>query len=168
MNIPKGEEAAEALIAEVEALFELDVKQRALVLHMAGVTTDHDQPDRTYEDFFRACGLSSCRIQGQPLETHNEILPDGTPDGGWAEAPGLAIRWQKGALNFEEGEVSWNGCFLVTLLQVAEAQLEFYENSKYACNDNADALVKVREAMEILNRRQIRRFCCGVRGKHEM
>jgi hypothetical protein len=165
-KIGKGDEAAERLIMEVEALFEMDVVVRDCVEQAVVHATNPETREMTYEQFYEAASLSECRIGGQPVVTTDYTDGEGNPDGGWSEATGLSVRWQRGPLDMDD-DVPWNGCFLVTVLEVARQRLEYYQQTKFKCADNSEALGHVEKAIEALNRRQVRRFCGGVRGTHE-
>ena len=164
--IGKGDDAHLGLIAEVEAMFNMTVLQRSKVEYQAMIATSPGEPDWDYQKFYDAA-LRDLEITGQPLESEHYLDSDENPDGGYIEGTGLAIRWQRGALDFDGDGVPWNGCFLVTLLEAAKEQLKFYQSTKFKSDDNAEAMAKVQEAIDILNRRQVARFTRGVRGKHE-
>ena len=164
--IGKGEDAQFALMAEVEAMFDMTVVQRSKVEYQSMIATSPGEEDWTYQKFYDEV-LSDLVISGQPLESEHYLDADENPDGGFTEGTGLSIRWQRGALDFDGDGVPWNGCFLVTLLEAATEQLEFYQSTKFKGTDNAEAMAKVQEVIDILNRRQVSRFTRGVRGKHE-
>lgn len=166
MKIGKGEQAAENLMSEVEALFDMTTDQRESVMKRIEQITSEDTHDWTYEEFYDAAGLAKCRIAGQPLQAEHHADEDGNPDGGHIEGPGLSIRWQRGPLDPSDDE-PWNGCFMVSVLEAARMRLEYYQETKFKCDDNEEALESIEKAIRILNRRQVERFCRGVRGKHE-
>lgn len=164
--VGKGNEARERLMSEVEALFIMNSEKRKEVESAAVVVTQDGHADNTYERFVRLAGLTAKDIAGQPLESANYTDGDGNPDGGYVEGPGLAIRWQRGPI--DPDEEPWNGCFLVTVLEAAKRQLEFYQSGKFKCERNENALDHVNMAIEILNNRQFERFVQGVRGVNEV
>jgi hypothetical protein len=164
--IGKGEDVAEALMMEVEALFRMDVVQRDCIQKAIGIVTDSENKDYSYEDFYNMAGLDEYEISGQPIEATNFTDGEENPDGGHTEGCGLSIRWQRGALDFDD-DVPWNGCFMVTLLESAQRRLEYYQETKFKCDDNEEALGHIKSAIKVLNRRQVERFCRGVRGGHK-
>lgn len=166
MMIEKGSDAADALMMEVEALFDMDLVQRDCIEQAIVAVTKPETKPYSYEQFYDMAALSKCRIAGQPIESTNFTDGEGNPDGGHTEAAGLSIRWQRGTLDTDD-EVPWNGCFLVTLLESARLRLEYYQDTKFKCADNEEALYHIEESIKILNRRQVQRFCKGVRGSHE-
>jgi hypothetical protein len=163
--IGKGEEAFNGVMEEIEAMFEMDVVQRDCVEQAVFKMTEPDTREYTYQELYDTA-LSDLRIFGQPMTLVDYTDGEGNPEGGWMEACGLQIRWQRGALDFED-DVPWNGLFLVTLLEAAQRRLEYYQSTKFECEDNAEALQHITDAINVLNSRQIRRFCEGSRGKHE-
>ena len=165
--IGKGEEAAQMLIDEVDRLFGMNLGQRKRMIAAVKEATLSSE-DWTYERFYDEAGLQDCEIAGQPISGENWTDEDGNPDGGWLEAPGVSIRWQRGPIDpeSEDGE-PWNGAFLVTVLECALKQLEFYQSGKYKCATNFSALSYVQDAINILNTRQRERFKKGVRGQHK-
>lgn len=164
--IKKGVEEYERLMHEIEAFFEMTPKERLKVEKAVYRVTDAEERPYTYGQFCELVGVQDLKISGQPLESMSYTDEDGNPDGGWTEAPGLHIRWQRGPLNFD-GETAWNGCFLVSVLEAAKRQLEFYQTTKFNCADNENAMAMVEMAIRILNKRQLDRFERGVRGGHE-
>jgi hypothetical protein len=165
--IGKGPEAAASLMSEVEALFDMTVKQRSEVEAAVDICTDPAEPETSYCQFYEMAGLFECRVSGQPIEAEDHTDGDGNPDGGWVEGCGLSIRWQRGPLDDGEDGLPWNGCFPVTLLEAVKHRLEYYQDGKFACQDNSAALFHIESAIKILNNRQIERFCRGVRNSHE-
>lgn len=164
--IGKGPDWEESLMFEVESLFEMDSIAREKVENAIAECCDPDLPSKTYADLYVMAGLEMCRVSGQPVESENYTDEDGNPDGGWVDAPGLQIRWQRGPVDFDDA-TPWNGCFLVTVLEAARRQLEFYQGGKFKCHDNEEALLHVESAIRTLNRRQVDRFKNGIRGKHK-
>jgi len=165
MFIDKGDGAYCDLMFEVDAMFNLTPLQRSQVERAAATATSKKELDQTWEDFYKLAGLEDAELSSQPMVTSNYTDGDGNPDGGHAEACGLAIRWQRGKIEPDEMP-PWNGCFTVTVLQAVKAQLEFYQRTKYKSAENAIALEHVDIAITVLERRQRERFCRGVRGKH--
>lgn len=166
-EIKKGAEEYNRLMHEIEAFFEMDVEERSRVEKVVYKATDSEERPYTYKHLCELIMAQDLRIAGQPLKSGNYTDGEGNPDGGYSEAPGLQIRWQRGALDFEDEEEPWNGCFLVTVLEAAKRQLEFYQSTKFKCADNENAMAMVEMAIRILNKRQLDRFERGVRGGHE-
>lgn len=166
--IGKGKDAVDSLVLEVENLFDMTDKQREVVFRAIDLSTNPDEKDWTYETFYIMAELQYCQISGQPITSENSMDGEGNPDGGWIEAPGVQIRWQRGPIDpdDENGE-PWNGAFLVTVLECARRQLGYYQSGKYACDSNAKALRQLDDVIFTLNGRQLERFIRGVRGQHE-
>ena len=139
-TVGKGVAAAEALMTEVEALFDMTVEQRAAVESAIDVCTDPDEPETSYYQFYEMAELFECKISGQPLDAGDFTDGDGNPDGGWAESTGLQIRWQRGALDKDAEGYPWNGAFPVTVLEAVMLRLEYYQRGKFKCDDNDEAI----------------------------
>jgi hypothetical protein len=163
--IEKGDEARISLLAEVQSLFDLTSEQLGRVLGCVYFVTNPSSPNCSYEEFFISSGLNEATLKTQPLSGTNFVDGNGNPDGGYLEGTGLHIRWHRGSI--KNDGVPWNGCFLITLLTAAKQQLEYYQSTKWYCDDNQQALDKISDAINILSNRQIERFKRGVRGKHE-
>ena len=95
---------------------------------------------------------------------------DGNPAGGYAEIQterrGWTLQFQNGPLDREAGDVP-NGVFVEDLLKIVQLRLEFYQNSKFRCSENAEAVCFVTEAIRVLQERRSDRQKRGVEGKHE-
>ena len=90
---------------------------------------------------------------GEDVYGHNDTK-DGNPAGGHAacqygeagdkilhdrDATHFAIRWQDGPVDREAGEKA-NGAFVEDVIDVCKRRLEFYEDSPFACPENAEAI----------------------------
>lgn len=82
----------------------------------------------------------------------------------------LRIDWQDGPLvdpvTGERREP--NGCFVETVIRAAVGRLEHYQAGRFACEENAHALVDLRSALEFLDKRTAAREAQGVEGTHEV
>ena len=73
-------------------------------------------------------------------------------------------------INFQKGghkEVGVNGVTLISLLGICINQLEYFQNSDFATEENQKAIEKIEEAMEYLNKRLEDRKKRNVYGKYE-
>lgn len=103
----------------------------------------------------------------QKLEVSNDTTPEGKPDGGHYEAPGLVIDWQKGALVGPNGEeLEPNGLFLETAVRACIARLEYYQTTEFKGRENAVALTHLETALLWLGKRAADREARGVLGTH--
>lgn len=92
---------------------------------------------------------------------------DGNPAGGTFYATGVTGRFQNGPLGRGAGRQVPNGTFVETLLRIAKERLDFYQESKFNCRENALAITKIEEAIHWLNSRTARREEAGVEGTHD-
>lgn len=119
-------------------------------------------------------GFKSLADTGIDISGHNDTDSQGNPAGGYARDTlpshgrrhGFDITWQDGPVDRDAGDVP-NGAFLEDVLEVCARRLEFYQGSRFACQENADALMHVRRAVDRLADRRRDRQDRGVQGKHE-
>jgi hypothetical protein len=93
---------------------------------------------------------------------------EGNPGGGTTKGCGIWIEWQQGPLGRGEDRREPNGAFVEGVIAAALDRLEFYQQSKFACDENADAMKHLEAALAILNRRTADREARGVEGTHEV
>jgi hypothetical protein len=74
----------------------------------------------------------------------------------------IGINWQRGPLN-EEGR---NGAFVIEVLEAVRSQIQYFQDSKFACEENATALSHIDLALTALNCRRNRRQTQNILGTH--
>ena len=97
---------------------------------------------------------------------HNVNDPEGNPDGGAFSAVGIFIEWQKGPLGRGMERHKANGAFVETVIFAALQRIRFYQDSKFKCPENAQAINKLEEALHWLESRTADRESRGVEGTH--
>lgn len=107
-------------------------------------------------------------MRGFIIETH--LTDDaGRPAGGTTSGRGFAIEWQNGPLvdpaTGERREPT--GAFVEDVIAAAVGRIRFYQESEFACRENALALTKLEEALHWLDHRTRDRERRGVEGTHE-
>lgn len=75
-----------------------------------------------------------------------------------------SVKFQSGPVR----EVGLNGIFVEDLLEATAKRLETYQNSKYNCDENEEALQHVREALKSLDRRTQKRILKNVEGTSKL
>ena len=85
---------------------------------------------------------------------------NGEHDGGQSYGPGFTIAWQRGPLT----EAGRNGAFLSEVLDACRHQLAYFEYNRHACQENADALGHLEQAIALLEARRARRAAAGTLG----
>lgn len=90
----------------------------------------------------------------------------GSPAGGNCFGPGFAIGWQNGPLGRGDDRLPPNGAFVEDVILAAQQRLEFYQRSRFACDENQEAIAHLGCALEALGRRTARREAAGVEGTH--
>jgi hypothetical protein len=94
----------------------------------------------------------------------NWTTAGGNPDGGVVYGHGFCISWQRGPL---EGG-GRNGAFLLEVLEACRMQLLHYQGSKFACDENQQALADIEHAIAVLENRRDRREQEGTLGSHRI
>jgi hypothetical protein len=90
---------------------------------------------------------------------------DGNPAGGMSCGRGYAISWQNGPLGCGDDRREPNGAFVESVLTAVIMRMEFYQQSKFACGENAAALSFMRDALRQMERRTARREKAGTEGR---
>ena len=103
-------------------------------------------------------------IQSFEMENHTDGA--GNPSGGSVRGLGLSIDWQNGPLAAETGRNAPNGAFVETVIIAARRRIEYYQRTKFACDENADAIDHLNGALEVLQARTARREAAGVEGTY--
>ena len=98
------------------------------------------------------------------LQAENGIDNQGNPTGGYVTALGLEIAWQDAPLGRGPDRKEPNGCFVEMVIEAAMTRLKFYQESKFVCEETAQALAHLSEALNCLDRRTHNREARGVEG----
>lgn len=102
----------------------------------------------------------------QELEVKNEVDENQNPTGGSVRGTGIVIDWQNGPLGRGDDRKEPNGAFVEGVIQAAIARLQFFQESKFKCRENALALTKLEEGLHWLMSRTAGREARGVEGTH--
>lgn len=100
----------------------------------------------------------------QSIQSDHYSTGDGTPDGGVTQSTGLLITWQRGPLGRGEDRKEPNGAFVETVIRAAADRLEYYQGSRFACDENIEALRHLDQALAVLASRTAARESRGVEG----
>jgi hypothetical protein len=98
--------------------------------------------------------------------TAKNQMKEGKPHGGTFEATGIDISWQKGPLGRGEDRKKPNGAFVETVIKAALQRIEWYQDSEFACSENASAIQNLKSALGVLEFRTMQREGAGVEGTH--
>ncbi len=98
--------------------------------------------------------------------SHNWTNLDGNPSGGCCGGQGFTISWQRGPLGREGDHIEPNGAFVETVLAAVGDRIQFYQDSKFQCEENALALRYINQALAVLDSRTKDREDRGVEGTH--
>jgi len=85
---------------------------------------------------------------------------NGNPTGGISTGQGFTIAWQNGVQER-------NGAFLEEVLGACKARFEFFQESKFACEENADAIAGIQAALDAMGRRFAKRAAAGIEGTYK-
>lgn len=104
----------------------------------------------------------------QQISQSHYLDEDGDPTGGSTSGRGISISWQAGPLQPSEGgtRLEPNGAFVEGVLAAALGRLQFFQESKFKCRENALAITKIEEALHWLDERTAGREARGVEGTH--
>lgn len=103
-------------------------------------------------------------IQGFRSEHWNDA--DGNPAGGATFGTGFAISWQNGPLGRGDDRKAPNGAFVEDIIAAARDRILYYENSRFACPENRQAVGFLSAALDALNARTQAREARAVEGTH--
>lgn len=104
-------------------------------------------------------------MMGQ-MTAENRKDANDNPTGGSVRGVGLSIDWQDGPLGRGDERKEPNGAFVETVIAAAHQRLEFYQDSKFNCAENAEAIRCLKSAIEALNSRTSKREARAVEGTH--
>jgi hypothetical protein len=93
---------------------------------------------------------------------------NGNPAGGTTYGTGFSISWQNGPLGRGEERQEPNGAFVEDIIMAARDRLMFYQNSKFKCQENEEAILALTNALVSLFVRTNKREDKGVEGTHEV
>lgn len=114
--------------------------------------------------------------QPDPMKRRH-VTVNGNPGGGSVDGPGLGIDWQNGPMAREslangagtEATVAiQTGALVEDVILAALDRLRWYQQSRFACPENGEAIWHLEEALTALRRRHVDRTARGVAGKHEL
>ena len=91
---------------------------------------------------------------------------NGNPAGGATFGNGFAISWQNGPLGRDEDRKEPNGAFVEDVIAAAADRIEYYQESKFVCFANAQAMTYLHLALKALNDRTKDREDREVEGTH--
>ena len=100
------------------------------------------------------------------IHSHQFLDPGDKPAGGTTYGTGFCISWQNGPLGRQPTRAEPNGAFVEDIIDAARDRLRFYQRSKFACEENAQAIEYLTHALELLESRTRRRETAGVEGTH--
>lgn len=103
----------------------------------------------------------------QGFKSNHWLDENGNPAGGCTTGNGFTISWQKGLLGRGEARKEPNGAFVEDVIDAVIERIEFYERSRFSCQENRDALAHLHRAAERLDNRTRRRESRQVAGTYQ-
>ena len=100
------------------------------------------------------------------FDAENNTDTNKHPTGGFVSGTGLNIDWQDGPLGRGKDRKEPNGAFVETVIAAAKQRIEFYQESEFACRQNAQAIIALQDALDLLNNRTKEREERQVEGEH--
>lgn len=106
--------------------------------------------------------------QSNPIRCSNSQDVHGNPTSGYAHSVGMCIAWQDGPRGKNpDGTLGpATGAFVEDALVAAKQRLEYFQQSKFACEENQSAIDSIALAIDHLARRAATRRERGVLGQH--
>lgn len=101
------------------------------------------------------------------IKSEHWLDANGNPAGGCTFGNGFAISWQNGPLGRGDDRKEPNGAFVEDIIKSAIDRIEFYQDSKFACESNAETLRHLKRALASQESRTANREARGVEGTHE-
>lgn len=94
---------------------------------------------------------------------------NGKPAGGVSTGKGFTISWQNGPLGRTgtDKRRESNGAFVEDVIGAVKGRFEFYQESEFACEENARCIDLLTEIEEICQARTNRRTKAKTEGTHE-
>ena len=92
---------------------------------------------------------------------------DDNPAGGTVVGLGFTIVWQNGPLGRGTERLQPNGAFVEDIIAAVISRINYYQDSKFACEENADALIALEQAATRLSDRTVSREARNVEGTHK-
>lgn len=96
----------------------------------------------------------------------NWSTPECPVEGGISCGRGFTICWQKGPLGRGNERKEPNWAFVEDVIDAVVRRIEAYQATKFACDENAEALEHLRAALEVLDVRTKRREAQNIEGTH--
>jgi hypothetical protein len=115
----------------------------------------HDRASR------RLKSMTNVAHERRPVSNTFWTDAEGNPTGGITTGQGFTIAWQNGVQER-------NGAFLEEVLGACKARFDFFQASKFACSENADAIAGIEAALEAMGRRFAARAGRGVEGSYKV
>ena len=91
---------------------------------------------------------------------------NGNPAGGITTGVGIEVSWQNGPLGTGVDRKEPNGAFVEGVIAAALDRLEYYQQGKFKCRENALAITKLEEALHWCMHRTQLRTIRKVEGTH--
>lgn len=86
------------------------------------------------------------------FKANNLVDENGNPTGGNVVGCGFFIEWQNGPVGLVPNPQPPNGAFLEDVIQACIQRLQFFQASKFECDENANAVWHLREKRRWLSK----------------
>lgn len=100
------------------------------------------------------------------IHEEHDTDANGNPAGGVTIGRGFAIAWQNGPLAVDGVRREPTGAFVEDVIQAVIGRIEYYQASRFNCQENADALEALKTAAKRLDDRTKNRQARNVEGTH--
>jgi len=138
-----------------------DTHNACVVCNGSGVAPviDYEVADNTVDTNTSVGGVPVQEVESE----FNEVPEGGNPTGGKTTLANSVINWQDGILV----DGLKNGAFVEDVITAAIQRLEYFQASKFECQENADAITALQDALSALESRTKARTDQGVENTYE-
>ena len=104
----------------------------------------------------------------QEINCSNRVDDKNNPTGGHVSGEGIDIRWQDGPRGTSPKNKAANGAFVEGVIQAAIQRLQFFQETKFECVENSNAIQGLTIALKALNSRTALRQERMVEGQNKI
>jgi len=110
--------------------------------------------------------LAEIKVAPMAFFSEHWIDAQENPSGGVSTGLGFTISWQAGPLGRGEERRVPNGAFVEKIIYAAIDRLQFYQRSKFRCDENEAAINSLQDALLSLETRTAGREARGLEGTY--
>ena len=116
----------------------------------------------------RMCQPASMAMNGHFHENWKHKDDSAIVTGGVSCGRGFTISWHHGPLGRGNDRQEPNGAFVEDVIEAARRRIAAFQDSKFACPENAEAIMGLQHALAALDKRTRERDSKGVEGTYDI